>query len=80
MKLWLLEPKPGGYVPKYDQHRGFVVRAGSGRTARTLAAKADAGPFREAQDSVWIDADLTTCRELKADGPAEIILADFWEA
>ena len=78
MKLFLLRAKRGHptWEPWYDKAFGFVVRATDENEARLLASD-NAGD--EGQDA-WIDANASTCVELTADGPSEMILQDFARA
>jgi len=78
MKLWLLQPVDMTSPPwyrKYDVALGFVVRAESERDARSLVRK----PFGvgDEGDDVWASSNITTCTELKAEGPAKIIISAF---
>lgn len=72
MKLWLLKPIEA-WDPWYDKADGFVVRAQNVKEARKLAADCHGDEGR----SVWLNAQITTCVELTADGPPEAILRDF---
>lgn len=71
MKLFLIRTlKSQGY----DCHDGFVVRATDHAAARLLAsenASHDEGPNH------WLDSKCSTCVVLTADGPQEIVMADF---
>jgi hypothetical protein len=84
MKLWLLRPSeefPEGtkspWEPWKDTVVGFVVRAEMEEDARGLA---DAEAGDEGNDDPWLDEQLSTCVELTADGPAEVVIQDFWSA
>jgi len=75
-KLWLLQPLEGSSAPWLSFHNcmfGFVVRARHEDEARTQAAKqaGDEGP------DAWLSPRLSSCVELKADGPSEVILAAY---
>lgn len=86
MKLWLLRPEHWGdgggneerglWNPWYDKCFGVVVRAGSEETARLLAS-AESG---DEGDEAWLSPARTTCEELTADGPAEVVISDFRSA
>lgn len=71
MKLWLLERTREDVNP-YDVVSGFVVRAESASVARRLAAeqKMDEGV------NTWLDPKYSTCRVLKVEGYAKVILRD----
>ena len=56
----------------WDQYQGFVVRAASPQAARRLAQE----QARESGEP-WLDPAVTTCRAVKAEGKAEILLGDF---
>lgn len=86
MKLWLLRPavytKEHGYVhglwmPWYDKAFGFVIRAETEQQAREMAAA-----LQEANEleHAWRDQASSTCTELTAEGPAQIVMIDFWRA
>jgi hypothetical protein len=75
MKIWLLRPIDGSSAPwlqYFDCMFGFVVRAESEDKARSLAASkcGDEGP------DAWLSGRNSTCVELLADGPAEVIMED----
>ncbi len=71
MKFWLLERRPG--AGGYDEAQGFVVRATSAHTARTIASQ-HAGD--EGGDT-WLLPPFSSCIELHVDGTEAIILRDF---
>jgi hypothetical protein len=88
MKLWLLKQLQGAY---WNETAGLVVRAETESAARALANKCG-DPYNPEQDTyclcgkgahygqegrIWEDPDRTSCIELVADGPAEIVLIDF---
>lgn len=93
MKLWLLRPiddesDSGPWSPWYDKAFGFVVRAETENAARALI-----GENHEGGDEIrttyasppsvtdpWRDTKLSSCEELTAEGPAEIIIRDFHAA
>lgn len=86
MKLWILEPLDIEAAPwegsLVDKRIKFVIRADSEKEARELAQKdgmdelhtrnRDHQWHSEAQ-LVWTNPELVSCKELTADGPAEII-------
>lgn len=72
MRLWLLRPVTG-WKPWYDSAFGFVVRAETEERARHIAST-EAG---DEGSVVWFDPAKTTCVELQAAGPEEIVLRDF---
>ena len=68
MKLWILnliDPKSASRAMP-----GIVVRARSARAARALVASAESSEGRAA----WLDASMTSCSELKAEGEPDIVL------
>lgn len=70
MKLWILERKGGA---RWDEAHGHVVRAATEEDARSLASK-----FRGSEgESVWLNADASTCIELTVTGMPEHIMLDF---
>lgn len=75
MKLYILTPKKdsGLWEPWYDKAFGFIVRATSPAEARKLAAKyaGDEG------ENAWLNAANSFCKELTAEGIAEVVLRDF---
>lgn len=83
MKLWLLRPadwdaeaastRLPAWTPWYDKAYGFVVRAADEAAARTAAA----GRAGDEGAEVWTDPASTSCVELMADGPAEVVMGDF---
>lgn len=76
MKLWLLKPKNDEHWdPGYDKAHGFVIRADSERQARELAASKAGYEGKEA----WFRPQYSTCFELTVEGPAGVILRDFWD-
>jgi hypothetical protein len=79
MKLYLLRPvndQAGAWDPWYDKAFGFVVRAVNEPAARALACE----EYGDEGEAVWLDPSQTTCEELTADGPQEIVLRDFHSA
>ena len=75
MKLWILQPVDGRDAPwlaYYDCMFGFVVRAANEDEARSIAASraGDEGP------DAWKLRRNSTCKELKAEGPAGVIMED----
>jgi hypothetical protein len=57
----------------YDANNGFVIRAETEQHAREIASqqRGDEG------SSTWLDPRRSSCRELTADGPTEVIIRDF---
>lgn len=77
MKLWLIKPidKATHWKPWYDKVFGFVIRAETEQAAREMAStKSGAEAYDVANP--WLDAAVTSCAELTADGDAEIVLRD----
>ena len=75
-RLWHLQPVEETAAPWLAYHNymfGFVVRALHEDGARTLAAKqaGDEGP------DAWLSSRLSSCVELKPDGPSEVVLAAY---
>lgn len=84
MKLWILEPLDIEAAPwegpLVDKRIKFVIRADSEKEARELAQKDGMdelhtwnGRVRSEAKSVWTNPELVSCKELTANGPAEII-------
>ncbi len=70
--LWILKPvKP--WREKYDRSFGFVIRAETEAKARAFAASQS----QDDHEGVWLDPNLTTCKELSPDGEVGIVLQDF---
>lgn len=84
MKLWLLRPVQvlanNPWRPWwYDKSFGFVVRAKDEASAREIAHY-EAGKENletDIADEPWKDANYSTCVELSAEGPAEMVMRDF---
>ena len=78
MKLWLLGRKT---YAGYDEAQGFVVRAKDARSARKLAQAQGGDEVRDwgpkGEIPFWTNPRLTTCQELKPEGPERVILRDF---
>ena len=70
MTLWLLLRHDDDWYCDWDSAYGFVVRAKSARKARQIAK-------HEHEEDRWLDPQRTSCRRLKEDGPAEMILCDY---
>ena len=75
MRLWILRPGDDSlppWIPYYNRVYGFVVRARSEDTARSLAASkcGDEGP------DAWLSSRSSTCVELRADGQEEVSMED----
>lgn len=71
MKLWLL--KKLDEEVGWDEYAGFVIRAPTSDEARQIA---NAETFCS-QVGEFLDPRKTSCEELKAEGPTEVILSDF---
>ena len=73
MKLYVLRRLDPA---RYDEAREMVVRARSSSVARKIASeyRGDEG------EDAWLNPEDSSCRELKADGPEEKIVCDFFEA
>jgi hypothetical protein len=76
MKLWLLRPVDESlelWMPWYDRVFGIVVRAKDEAAARWLASSraGDEGP------EAWLLSKHSTCVELRAEGPEEVIMEDY---
>lgn len=88
MRLWKLTPRHGTlwscvegkdpWQPPQGRVFGLVVRAADGDEARWLAHQA-AGDENTALDGVqpWLDDGYSECVELRADGPAEVLLVNY---
>lgn len=80
-KLWLLRPQENllssdnPWSPWYDKNFGFVIRASSEEAARIMADETAADENRGYRP--WLDPKYSSCVELLAEGPAEVIIADF---
>ena len=68
MKLWLVVAKEYSW----DEYIGFVVRAGSSKTARKLCSEAEPD-FKDR----WLDPKQSTCSWIQDTGKAEIILESY---
>lgn len=93
MKLWELRPAAGygderkpmpddPWEPWYDKSFGFVVRAETEQQAREYA-DTDAGDengIYAGNRHPWLDASLSTCKELLQDGEPGVVLRDFASA
>lgn len=82
MKLWLLQPRnlpkdeaKNPWEPWYDKTLGFVVRAETEQDARQIADENGMEENRGGKHP-WLDAALSTCEELTADGEPGMILED----
>lgn len=82
-KLFVLRPINDNAPPwtshgmsLYDVSLAFVIRADDETEARMMAADS-AGDEKTAGANPWTDRLLTSCLELGADGPSEIIVQDF---
>lgn len=75
MKLWLLTAKQDDpiWAFPYDKKHGHVIRAETEESARGMASTSVGDEGRDA----WLDSAHSTCDELFADGPPEIVLTDF---
>jgi hypothetical protein len=88
MRLWKLTPRHGTlwscaegkdpWHPAGGRAFGLVVRAADAEEARWLAHAA-AGDENGAIDGVrpWLDDDYSECAEVRADGPAEVLLVAY---
>jgi hypothetical protein len=88
MKFWKLTPRhdtlwwcvegKDPWSPHRERAFGFVVRAPDAEQARWLAHEAG-GKENETIDGVapWLDANYSTCDELRTDGGAEVLLVNF---
>lgn len=82
MKLWLLRPKENlgkddPWDPWYDKPFGYVIRAETEKEARQMAEAERVGDIRV---GAWLFTKYSTCVELTAEGPAEVIIEDFAQA
>ena len=70
MKLWHLERMERAGHDEYIEH---VIRAEDEASARAMAVAtaADEGKW------TWMSSEKSTCKELTADGDAEIVVASF---
>src|SRR5947209_6503280 len=76
MKLWMLRPlkdDSAPWLPYYDRMFGFVVRAATEEAARSLAASSCGDEGSDA----WLSGRSATCVELRADGPAGVIMEEY---
>lgn len=64
-----------GYTP-YDDFESFVIRADSETQARQLAFD-KAIDDQWAEEGIWLDAVVTTCKAINTNGESEIILASY---
>lgn len=69
MKLYMLKRK----IHNHNHNNSHIVRAFNSRQARVTASLHDSGA--SAQD--WLEPELTTCRQVKMDGPIEVIHTDY---
>ena len=70
MNLYLLTWKWIQGCPIYDTNREVVVRAKNASHARQLAADKAGDEGREA----WLSPKRSTCRQIKVEGPAEVVI------
>lgn len=93
MRLWLLRarrdlPEAGDpWEPWYDKVFGFVIAAETEEQARAMATERGgdeikaARPWNGGNARAWLDADLSICRELRAETcPAGVALRDYASA
>lgn len=81
MKLYLLKRKDAEGC--WDYLIEVLVRAEDSKKARKLAHK-----FANRLHSLgspdfdpdWLSPTLTSCRQVKVEGPPSILISDFWEA
>lgn len=82
MKLWILRPAdslPAGddpWVPWFDRAFGFVVLAETEADARALASN-EAGDEERSGVNPWMNAEYSTCFELKPEGDPQVVMRDF---
>lgn len=88
MRFWRLTPRhdtlwwcvdgKDPWQPHRERVFGFVVRAGDEEQARWLAHES-AGHENDTLPGVspWLDANYSTCEELRGDGAAEVLLVNF---
>ena len=88
MRFWRLTPRhdtlwwcvdgKDPWQPHRERVFGFIVRAGDEEQARWLAH--ESGGLENAElpgVSPWLDANYSTCEELRDDGSAEVLLVNF---
>lgn len=77
MKLWLLRPLREGVGSPWQVSDvkcfGFVVRAETASHARIMATEKSGY-----EGDAWLDAELSSCAELTADGKAEVVIRDLY--
>jgi hypothetical protein len=71
MKLWILK-RIEEHHQWWDCVAETVVRAESAKAARLLASTSAGAEGSE----VWLDPKRSSCRRLREDGPAKVILED----
>jgi len=77
MRLYLIEIKNENYG--YDEYDAMVVRAHNAAQARELAAKKVDGQRTEPSHhgKQFRDPNQSTCRQVKEEGMAVVVLASF---
>jgi hypothetical protein len=77
------------WVPWYDKAFGFVIRAETEKRARKIAQahggdeidewkrEGKIGEWKCGKQPTWLDVRYSTCTELTADGPEELIMEEF---
>ena len=80
MKLYIISQTPrgenSGFFNAADCLMEIVVRAEDETQARAMAVERSG----DEPDHYWTDPAFSFCEELDADGPAEVICRDYWEA
>jgi hypothetical protein len=72
MKLWILKRLTDR--PQFDVNDGFVIRAETAEDARVIASQQRGG---DEGARTWLEPERSSCCELTADGPPEVVLTDF---
>ena len=77
MKIYILRPIEGiandPWSPWYDKAFGVVVRAENAKEARKMASE----KHGDERAYPWLSSEFTTCRQLKPEGKAVVIMVDF---
>lgn len=76
-RLWILRILNKADQEVYGTHQGFVVRSETEQQARHLAWIAEEEAAYPGQSQKWLDAALTSCDELTAEGESEVVMVDF---
>jgi len=84
MRLYILraiesnnDQEQGPWNPWYDKYFGFVIRAKNPNSARKLAHSNAGDEKFFGDDSVWLNKNYTSCKELKSEGEEDLIIEDF---